>query len=86
MNSPDTLLDGYEPGHILCKKVRTSSGKYLYSFRDPKMAMEEEIGYFAKTRKKNNFDHKFFDFYKNDPRLRTKGSQKGVGVTLCLNE
>ena len=66
MDSPDTLLDGYEPGHVLCKKVRTSSGKYLYSFRDPKMAMEQEVGYFAKAKKRNNFDHDKYESKKSE--------------------
>lgn len=56
MDEPDAPLEGYEDGMILCKKVKMSNGKFLYSFRDPKAAMEQEVGYIAKAKKKNKFD------------------------------
>ena len=52
MDEPDIPLEGYEDGMILCKKVKMSNGKFLYSFRDPKAAMEQEVGYIAKAKKK----------------------------------
>ena len=33
-----------------------SNGKYLYSFRDPKAASEQEIGYVQHANKKDNFN------------------------------
>lgn len=56
MDEPDTPLEGYEDGTILCKKVKMSNGKFLYSFRDPRAAMEQEVGYIAKAKKKDSFD------------------------------
>lgn len=56
MDEPDTPLEGYEDGTILCKKVKMSNGKFLYSFRDPRAAMEQEVGYIAKAKKKGSFD------------------------------
>ena len=56
MDEPDTPLEGYENGTILCKKVKMANGKFLYSFLNPKMAMEQEIGYIAKAKKNDKFN------------------------------
>ena len=48
-------LKDYKDGTILYKKQKMSNGKYLYSFRDPKAASEQEIGYVQNANKKDNF-------------------------------
>lgn len=55
MDTPTEHLAGYKDGTILYKKVKMKNGKYLYSFRDPKMAYEQEVGYVEKAEKKENF-------------------------------
>ena len=56
MDEPDTPLEGYENGIILSKKAKMANGKFLYSFRDPRMAMEQEVEYIAKAKKNDKFD------------------------------
>lgn len=56
MDNPTDLLQGYKDGTILYKKVRMANGKYLYSFRDPKMAYEQEVTYVRQADKHENFD------------------------------
>ena len=56
MDNPTEHLVGYKDGTILYKKVKMKNGKFLYSFRDPKMAYEQEVGYVEKAEKKENFD------------------------------
>lgn len=55
MDEPTQPLKDYKDGTILYKKERMSNGKFLYSFRDPKAASEQEIGYVQQANKKNNF-------------------------------
>ena len=55
MDEPTMPLKDYKDGTILYKKQRMSNGKYLYSFRDPKAASEQEIGYVQNANKKDNF-------------------------------
>ena len=66
MDEPNTPLEGYENGTILCKKVKMANGKFLYSFRDPKMAMEQEVGYIAKAKKKDKFDVEKYNAKKSE--------------------
>ena len=56
MDSPTEHLKGYTDATILYKKVRMSNGKYLYAFRDPKMAYEQEVAYVQQAQKKEAFD------------------------------
>ena len=56
MDSPTEVLEGYEDGTILFKKARMQNGHYLYAFRDPKLASEQEIAYVQQGKKKENFD------------------------------
>ncbi len=56
MDKPTELLSGYKDSTILYKKVKMSGGGFLYSFRDPKAACEQEVGYVQKEGKKNRFD------------------------------
>lgn len=55
MDNPTEHLVGYKDGTILYKKVKMKNGKFLYSFRDPKMAYEQEVGYVEKAEKKDAF-------------------------------
>lgn len=56
MDSPTEKLDGYKDATILYKKARMDNGKYLYAFRDPKLAAEQEIAYVQKTAKDKPLD------------------------------
>ena len=55
MDDPVDHLVGYKDATILYKKVRMKNGRFLYSFRDPKMAWEQEVGYVEKVEKKGKF-------------------------------
>ena len=55
MDEPTMPLKDYKDGTILYKKQKMANGKYLYSFRDPKAASEQEIGYVQNANKKDNF-------------------------------
>lgn len=61
MDHPTEHLAGYKDGTILYKKVKMTNGKFLYSFRDPRMACEQEIGYVQKSAKKDNFKGENYD-------------------------
>lgn len=56
MDEPTQVLEGYQEGTILYKKVKMDNGKFLYSFRDPKLAFEQEVGYVQHAQSKNKFD------------------------------
>ena len=56
MDNPTQVLEGYEDGTILFKKVRMQNGKYLYAFRDPRLASEQEIAYVQQGKKSAQFD------------------------------
>lgn len=56
MDNPTEHMAGYADATILYKKVRMSNGKYLYSFRDPRMAYEQEVAYVQQAQKKETFD------------------------------
>ena len=58
MDCPTEHLIGYKDGTILYKKVKMKNGKFLYSFRDPKMAYEQEVGYVEQAEKKDTFNAK----------------------------
>jgi len=51
-----TLLDGYKDGVVFYKKVRVKEGCYLYAYRDPKSAGEQEIGYVVHGKKKGTYN------------------------------
>lgn len=65
MDTPTEHLVGYKDGTILYKKVKMKNGKFLYSFRDPKMAYEQEVGYVEKSEKKENFSPENYAQKKN---------------------
>ena len=56
MDNPTEFLHGYKDGTILYKKVRMTNGKYLYSFRDPRLAYEHEVAYIRQADRRENFD------------------------------
>ena len=50
-----TPLNGYADATIFFKKKKVDDNCYLYAFRDPKIASEQEIGYVAQSKKKGTF-------------------------------
>jgi len=57
-----SLLDGYSGGTVFYKKTKVNETCYLYSFRDPKSAFDQEIGYVTRTRKKGTYsEDKYMD-------------------------
>jgi len=55
MDCPTEYLEGYKDATVLFKKVKMKAGGFLYSFRDPRMACEQETGYVQKAVKKKKF-------------------------------
>ena len=55
MDNPTEHLEGYKDATVLFKKVKMKAGGFLYSFRDPGMAFEQEVGYVQKAVKKKVF-------------------------------
>lgn len=55
MDNPTEHLEGYKDATVLFKKVKMKAGGFLYSFRDPRMAFEQEVGYVQKAVKKKVF-------------------------------
>lgn len=58
MDNPTEHLKGYRDGTILYKKEKMTNGKYLYAFRDPKMAYEQEVAFVQQADKDEKFDSK----------------------------
>ena len=57
-----SLLPGYKDQHIFYKKKELEDGSFLYSFRDPKGAYDQEIGYLSRTTKKGTYsEEKYLD-------------------------
>lgn len=56
MDNPTSHLDGWGEAPVLYKKVRMKNGKFLYSFRNPKDAYEQEVGYVQNAVKKGTYD------------------------------
>jgi len=48
-------LEGYTDGTIFYNKVKAAEDSYLYAFRDPHIASEQEIAYTAFSKKKGAF-------------------------------
>ena len=61
MDNPSDVLDGYTEGTVLFKKVKMKNGKFLYSFRDPKTAYEQEVGYVQLGQSKKSFDSQKYE-------------------------
>ena len=58
MDNPTEHLHEYKDATILYKKEKMANGKYLYSFRNPKIAYEQEVAYVQQADKKEKFDGK----------------------------
>lgn len=56
MDSPTEHLSGYKDAVVLFKKVKMANGKWLYAFRDPRMAFEQECAYVQSSSSKNKYD------------------------------
>ena len=56
MDNPTEPLKGYKDGTIMYKKQKMTNGKYLYSFRNPKLAYEQEVAFVQKNGKNDQFD------------------------------
>ena len=50
-----TPLTGYKEATVFYKKLKVNDQCYLYAFRDPRTASEQEIGYVAFAQKKGSF-------------------------------
>lgn len=66
-----TPLAGYKEAAVFYKKVKVNDKCYLYAFRDPKAACEQEIGYVSFAQKKGSFSAE---------KLLAKQNQFGVIV------
>jgi len=51
-------LTGYSDATVFYKKKKINDESYLYAFRDPRLAAEQETGYLANTKKKGKFTEK----------------------------
>ena len=57
-----SLLNEYKDSHVLWKKKKVDDSCYLYSFRNPKDAYDQEIGYLSRNRKKGTYsEEKYLD-------------------------
>ena len=66
-----TPLTGYDEATVLCKKQKVNDKCYLYAFRNPKLAAEQESGFIASSQKNGTF---------SEEKLLEKGNQFGVIV------
>ena len=64
-------LDGYADATVFFKKEKINDNCYLYAFRDPKMAGDQEIGYVMQNKKKGTF---------SEEKLLSKRKEFGVIV------
>lgn len=56
MDNPSDHLQGYKDAVVLYKKVRMTNGKWLYAFRDPRLAFEQECSYVQSAASKDKYD------------------------------
>ena len=56
MDNPTSHLDGWVEAPVMYKKVKMKNGKFLYSFRNPKDAYEQEVGYVQNAVRKGKYD------------------------------
>lgn len=61
MDKPAEHLAGYKDGVVLFKKVRMDNGKWLYAFRDPHTACEQEQAYVISAAKKDKFSKERYE-------------------------
>ena len=56
------ILSEYKDAHVFWKKKKINDECYLYSFRNPKDAYDQEIGYLTRNRKKGTYsEEKYLD-------------------------
>ena len=55
-----SVLDGYKDSTVLYKKVKVSDDSYIYAFRDPRCAYEQEVGYITYGKKKGTYSEDKF--------------------------
>lgn len=60
MDSPAAHLSGYKEATVLYRKERMADGKYLYSFRDPRIASEQEAAYVQNATRKGRFSEQAY--------------------------
>lgn len=65
MDKPLEHLAGYKDGVVLFKKVRMDNGKWLYAFRDPRTACEQEQAYVISAAKKDKFNTERYEELSN---------------------
>ena len=56
MDNPTEHLSGYKDAVVMCKKARMGNGKWLYAFRDPRLAFEQECAYVHSSSSKDKYD------------------------------
>lgn len=72
-----TPLKGYENGTVLYKKTVTDEGLYLYAFRDPLTAADQEVGYIVHGGQKGTL---------TEDGLKKKKKEFGIIVFLSKND
>lgn len=55
-----SVLDGYQEATILYKKVKVNDSCFLYAFRDPRCAYEQQVGYISFGKKKGTYSEDKF--------------------------
>ena len=50
-----SVLDGYQEATILYKKKKVNDSCYLYAYRDPRCAYEQQVGYISFGKKKGTY-------------------------------
>lgn len=61
MDNPTEHLRGYKDAVVLYKKVKMTNGKWLYAFRDPHLAFEQECAYINSAEKNEKYDSKRYE-------------------------
>lgn len=70
-----TPLKGYADGTVLYKKVKTRDGMFLYAYRDPQIAADQEVGYIVHGTGKGTFSED-----------RLKGKRKEFGTIVFMSK
>lgn len=55
MDNPTEHLQAYKDAVVLYKKAKMSNGKWLYAFRDPRLAFEQECAYVNSAARKDKY-------------------------------
>ena len=83
MDKPSDILIDYKESTILYKKERMSGGKYLYSFRNPKLAAEQETAYVQQKGKKGSFSASDYEDRKSQFGLVTFKSERNLNPIVA---